>query len=248
MRLERGGRDFGIEQLVGIVLAALELGDDHRALRLAVGRVVEAGVHALGLDEQHPVERVLRGGLQVRRLVDPGVAVPGAAELLDDALHLLARDVGGALEVHVLDPVRHAGHARALVACEPTLYQHHTEASGAVCTSWTSTFRPLSRTVSRTSAPAPELPAPERPVTPFSVQSSDTPCPTGKTRQPAAHRLPDEGQPADHRAGDPRPLGRDRPVRADSHGAQGRAEVHPARRSARTPTARSTSARRSTRS
>src|SRR5882672_12612256 len=30
---------------------------------------------------------------------------------------------------------------------EPTLYQHHTDASGAVCTSSTSTFRPLSRTV-----------------------------------------------------------------------------------------------------
>src|SRR5438045_5307464 len=28
---------------------------------------------------------------------------------------------------------------------EPTLYQHHTDASGAVCTSWISTFIPLSR-------------------------------------------------------------------------------------------------------
>src|SRR3990170_8134920 len=33
---------------------------------------------------------------------------------------------------------------------EPTLYQHHTEASGAVCTSRTSTVNPLSRTVSLT--------------------------------------------------------------------------------------------------
>ena len=54
-----------------------------------------------------------RRGLEVGGLVDPGVAVPAAAELLDDALHLVARDVGGALEVHVLDPVRDAGHARA---------------------------------------------------------------------------------------------------------------------------------------
>src|SRR3989338_8162349 len=29
---------------------------------------------------------------------------------------------------------------------DPTLYQHQTDASGAVCTSATSTFRPLSRT------------------------------------------------------------------------------------------------------
>ena len=44
----------------------------------------------------------------VRRLIDPGVAVPAAAELLDDALDLIPRNVGRALEVHVLDPVRHA--------------------------------------------------------------------------------------------------------------------------------------------
>src|SRR5438876_238888 len=32
---------------------------------------------------------------------------------------------------------------------EPTLYQHHTEASGAVCSSWMSTFSPLSSVVER---------------------------------------------------------------------------------------------------
>ena len=53
------------------------------------------------------------GRLQIGRLVDPGVAVPAAAELLDDALHLVAGDVRRALEVHVLDPVRHTGQARA---------------------------------------------------------------------------------------------------------------------------------------
>ena len=30
---------------------------------------------------------------------------------------------------------------------EPTLYQHQTDASGAVCSSWTSTFKPLSSVV-----------------------------------------------------------------------------------------------------
>ena len=50
--------------------------------------------HPLGFDEQHPIERVARRGLEIRRLIDPGVAVPAAAELLDDALHLVARDVG----------------------------------------------------------------------------------------------------------------------------------------------------------
>ena len=54
--------------------------------------------------------------LEIRRLVDPGVAVPHPAESFDDALHLVARDVGGPLEVHVLDPVRDAGLAGLLVA------------------------------------------------------------------------------------------------------------------------------------
>ena len=112
MRLERGRRQLLIEQLIGIVLAALQLRDDDRPLRLAVVGMVEAAGHPLGLDEQHAVERVARRGLEIRRLIDPGVAVPAAAELLDDALHLIARDVGRALEVHVLDPVRDTGQAR----------------------------------------------------------------------------------------------------------------------------------------
>ena len=50
-----------------------------------------------------------RRRFEIGRLVDPGVAVPGAAKLLDDALDLVARDVPRPLEVHVLDPVRDAG-------------------------------------------------------------------------------------------------------------------------------------------
>jgi hypothetical protein len=112
---ERAGRQLGVEQLLRIVLAALQLRDDDRALRLAVVRLVEARAHALGLDEQHAVERIAGRGFEVGGLVDPGVAVPGAAEPLDDALHLVTRDVARALEVHVLDPVGDAGEARPLV-------------------------------------------------------------------------------------------------------------------------------------
>src|SRR5438034_6799 len=35
---------------------------------------------------------------------------------------------------------------------DPTLYQHQTEASGAVCSSWTSTFNPLPSVVERISS------------------------------------------------------------------------------------------------
>ena len=115
VRLERGRGQLLVEQLVGIVFAALELGDDHRPLRLAIVGMVEAVGHALGLDEQHAIERVSRGGFEIRRLVDEGVAIPAAAELLDDALHLIARNVGRPLEVHVLDPVGDAGEAGLLV-------------------------------------------------------------------------------------------------------------------------------------
>ena len=115
MQPERGGRQLDVEQLLRIVLAALQLGDDDGALGLAVVGLVEARVHALGFDEQHAIERVARRRFEVGGLIDPGVAVPGAAKLLDDALHLVARDVARALEVHVLDPVRHAGQARAFV-------------------------------------------------------------------------------------------------------------------------------------
>ena len=115
MRLECGRRQLLIEQLIGIVLAALQLGDDHRALRLAVVGMIQAARHALGFDEQHAIERVASRGLEIRRLIDPGVAVPASAELLDDALDLIARNVRRALEVHVLAPVRDAGEAGALV-------------------------------------------------------------------------------------------------------------------------------------
>ena len=96
MRLERRRGQLLIEQLIGIVLAALQLRDDDRALRLAVVGMIQAVGHPLGLDEQHAIERVARRRLEIRRLIDPGVAVPAAAELLDDALDLVARDVGRA--------------------------------------------------------------------------------------------------------------------------------------------------------
>src|SRR5207253_5636074 len=48
-------------------------------------------------------------------LIDPRVSIPTAAELLDDALDLVAWNVGRALEIHVLDPVRHAGEPWVLV-------------------------------------------------------------------------------------------------------------------------------------
>src|SRR5687767_14285495 len=69
---------------------------------------------------------------------------------------------------------------------EPTLYQHQTEASGAVCSSRTSTFRPLSSVVARIG---------------FIIKLSDTHARVEGHRQSAADRLSDEGQPPGGRAG-----------------------------------------------
>ena len=77
--------------------------------------MVQAVRHALGFDEEHPLQRVATRGLGIGRLIDPGVSVPVAAELLDDALDLVAGNVDRPLEVHVLDPVGDAGETRALV-------------------------------------------------------------------------------------------------------------------------------------
>jgi len=105
VRAKRRGRDLLIEELIGIVLAPLQLRNDHGAFRLAVVRLVEAVRHALGFDEQQLVERVASRSLKVGGLVNPGVAVPHSAETLYQTFHLVTRDVLGALEVHVLDPV-----------------------------------------------------------------------------------------------------------------------------------------------
>ena len=115
VRLEGRRGDLGVEHLLRIVVAAIELREDDRALGLAVVGMIEAARHPLRFDEEHAVERVARGSLEVRGLIDPGVAVPAAAELLYDALHFVAGNVGSPLEVHVLDPVSDAGQARAFV-------------------------------------------------------------------------------------------------------------------------------------
>jgi hypothetical protein len=115
MRAKCGRRQLLIEKLVGIVLPALQLGDDHRTLRFAVGRIIEAIRHPLRFDEEHPIEHIACGRLGIRRLIDPRVPVPVPAELLDDPFHAVARNVGRALEVHVLDPVRHARQSGALI-------------------------------------------------------------------------------------------------------------------------------------
>ena len=94
MRAKRRRGQLGIEHLLGIVVATLQLRDDDRPLRFALVGIEQAVVHPLGLDEQHLIERVAARRLEVGRLVDPGIAVPHPAEAFDDALHVFAGNVG----------------------------------------------------------------------------------------------------------------------------------------------------------
>src|SRR4029450_7455526 len=85
-------------------------------LRLALLGIEQAAAHPLGFDEQYLIERAAAGGFEIGRLVYPGIAVPHPTEPLDDPLDLLPWDVGRALEVHVLDPVRDTSQPDALIA------------------------------------------------------------------------------------------------------------------------------------
>ena len=217
MRFERGRDDFLIEELIGVVFTAVQLRDDHGAFRFAIVRMVQAVRHPLGLDEEHPIERVFGRRLEIRCLIDPGVAVPTAAELLDDAFDLIARDVGGALEIHVLDPVRHAGQARALVLRADLVPAPHRRQRRGVLL-----LNEHLQTVVESRAAQHQI----------IIKSMDTHARVEKHRQPAAHRVPDESGPANERTRHARALGRPGSLRADSRAPQGRAEVRAARRSA----------------
>src|SRR5205807_1976638 len=85
---------------------------------------------------------------------------------------------------------------------DPTRYQHHTDTSGAVCSSLTSTVRPLSRWAVRTLSHYMSR-----------VQLTEHHGRLEGHAEPAPHGVPDEGKPADQRAGDARTVGGDGSVR-----------------------------------
>src|SRR3954471_13285890 len=98
---------------------------------------------------------------------------------------------------------------------EPTLYQHHTEASGAVCSSCTMTLRPLSSVVARI----------------VLILLMDTHARVEGHRQPAADRFSDEGEPAEKRAGHACAVGHDQPLQENPGSTRRRTQVRAARRS-----------------
>src|SRR5262245_16753830 len=83
---------------------------------------------------------------------------------------------------------------------DPTRYQHQTDASGAACSSRTSTLSPLSSVVSRIE---------------FIIKSLDTHARVERDRQPAPHRFPDEGGSPAARTRDARAVEGTGPLRQD---------------------------------
>src|SRR4029079_4644488 len=80
--------------------------------------------------------------------------------------------------------------------------------------------------------PRHEAGRPKRGDRPFSVQLTDIHGRLEGHAQPAPHGVPQEGEPADHRAGSPGAVGGDGPLREDSRRAPGETQVRPARRPA----------------
>jgi hypothetical protein len=109
MDLERGGGDLFAEVESGIVLAAFALGEDDCPLGVNLGRIEDRVDHPVGFNLECEVEPVAWERLEVRRVVDPREPVEGAAVLGNVAKYLPLLEGLGALEEHMLDPVRDAG-------------------------------------------------------------------------------------------------------------------------------------------
>ncbi len=142
-----GRRADGLAELKErLILAALPLGDDHRALGFDLLLGEGAVDHAVGLQAQGQVNFIGRHGLEVRRPVHVGEGVPMATLARDGFVQHVGGELGCALELHVLHPVRDAGDAGDFIARADAiphpvaddrrgvdLLQHHLQAVGKLC-------------------------------------------------------------------------------------------------------------------
>ena len=149
VRAERRRRDLGVEQLLGIVLATLQLRDDDGPLRLALVRLVQPVRHALGFDEQ---QRVERGSCPPSRDTSSGRSRCSRSTSRRIVRRCPSSRRAGCWSVPLKFMCSTQWETPVWPGCsspEPTRYQHHTETSGAVWTSWTRIWRPLSRRADR---------------------------------------------------------------------------------------------------
>jgi hypothetical protein len=101
---------------VVVVHAGAALAVDHAAFAFHDLRIEREVRHAVGLELEHDVERILREPVLVDGHVARGIGVVGAAIGFHDAIELSRRARRGAIEHHVLEVVCDAGDAGVLVA------------------------------------------------------------------------------------------------------------------------------------
>src|SRR2546428_759562 len=100
---------------VGLVLRAFPLADYDGPLRLDLFRVERRVPHALRLDHEGRVHRARGDRLEVHRVIRVGEGVHLAAEAGNHLVGVPLAELATALEQHVLDPMRRAGHPGDLV-------------------------------------------------------------------------------------------------------------------------------------
>ena len=110
--------ELGIfDQAEGLVvaLALLVLDDAALVIELLLGDRAEQMAHAVALEEQDPVQRRPRHGLEVIGAVEPGGAVEIGGADFPQRLEIVAGRVFGAVEHQMLEQMGEAGAAGRLV-------------------------------------------------------------------------------------------------------------------------------------
>ena len=116
MHLKRGGLQRLTEQETRVVLVALALGDNHRALQLGFVGIEHRVGHPVRLDAQRQIDAIGRQRFEIRREVDPRHPVEDTTLARHRLVELALRIRRRALEKHVLGPMRDTRGAGPLVA------------------------------------------------------------------------------------------------------------------------------------
>ncbi len=113
---ESGGLHLLTQAEERLILLALPLGDDHRALGLHLLGVKQAVDHAVGLQAQGQLDLVGRQRGEVSGPIQVGECIPVAPIARDQAIRHPRGKLRRALEEHMLHPMRDARDTGRLIA------------------------------------------------------------------------------------------------------------------------------------
>jgi hypothetical protein len=109
------------KQKVWLVLVAFTLRDDNRAFRGHFFKIIDAVNHPVGLEPQGQVDPVGWHGFEVSCPIKMGKGVPHATIARNGFFKQVGRELGRALELHVLNPVRDTGEPFDFVPCTDSI-------------------------------------------------------------------------------------------------------------------------------